>query len=130
MAHFAQIDDNNVVIRVIVVDNKELIDPHSGEEDEILGVAFCKKLFGGKWIQTSYNGNFRKHYAGIGYTYNAEVDAFVPPKLFESWIFNEKDISWESPIGPPPNLTVEQKDHYFYDWNDENFTWELLPIES
>jgi hypothetical protein len=73
MAHFAKIDENNVVTQVIVVDNKDITDPFTGQEDEILGIAFCKKLLGGNWVQTSYNStNTRKRYAGVGYTYNAK----------------------------------------------------------
>lgn len=82
MAHFAKIDENNVVTQVIVVDNKDITDPHTGQEDEILGIAFCKKLLGGNWVQTSYNGNLRVCYAGVGYTYNRALDAFVAPKSF------------------------------------------------
>jgi len=66
MAHFAKLDENNVVTQVIVVDNKDITDPHTNQEDEILGIAFCKKLLGGNWKQTSYNGNMRVRYAGIG----------------------------------------------------------------
>ena len=79
MAHFAQLDENNVVTQIIVVDNRDITDPHTGQEDEILGIAFCKKLLGGNWKQTSYNNNSRVRYAGIGYSYNAALDAFVPP---------------------------------------------------
>ena len=86
MAHFAKLDENNVVTQVIVVDNKDTIDPHTGQEDEIIGIAFCKKLLGGNWKQTSYNNNLRVRYAGIGYSYNAALDAFVPPQPFASWI--------------------------------------------
>ncbi|MFT4261430.1 MAG: hypothetical protein ACMXX9_03285 [Candidatus Woesearchaeota archaeon] len=80
MAHFAELDENNVVLRVIVVDNKNCCDK-KGEEQEEIGRAFCEKLFnGGRWVQTSYNANFRKRYAGIGYIYDEEVDEFIPPK--------------------------------------------------
>jgi hypothetical protein len=79
VAHFAELDENNVVKRVIVVDNKDTADAN-GNEVESIGVAFCQKLFGGNWKQTSYNGNFRKHYAGIGYTYDPTLDEFVPPQ--------------------------------------------------
>jgi hypothetical protein len=75
MAHFAQLDNNNIVTQVIVVHNNELLD--NGVESESKGIAFCQSLFGGTWIQTSYNGNIRKNYAGIGYTYNKERDAFI-----------------------------------------------------
>jgi hypothetical protein len=78
MAHFAQLDNNNIVTQVIVVHNNELLD--NGVESESKGITFCQSLFGGTWIQTSYNGNIRKNYAGIGYTYDAIKDAFIPPK--------------------------------------------------
>jgi hypothetical protein len=80
MAHFAELDENNIVLRVIVVHNNELMD-ENGVEQEQLGIQFCQSLFGGKWKQTSYNGNFRKHYAGIGYTYREDTDEFVPPQI-------------------------------------------------
>ncbi len=80
MAHFAEIDENNVVLRVLVVDNEH---EHRGHEflSQDLGL-------GGTWIQTSYNGNFRKTFAGMGFVYNEELDIFLPPKPFESWILN------------------------------------------
>lgn len=77
MAHFAEIDDNNVVLRVVVINNSEMIDPQ-GFEVEQIGVAFCKNLFGGKWVQTSYNGSFRGAFAGIGFVYDESGDVFVP----------------------------------------------------
>ena len=79
MAHFAEIDSNNVVLRVVVVDNKDTSTP-DGTEVESIGVAFCQRLFGGNWVKTSYNGNIRYNYAGIGYTYDPEADAFIAPK--------------------------------------------------
>ena len=80
MAHFAQLDENNVVTQVIVVTNEELLD--NGVESEAKGIAFCKSLLGEEtiWIQTSYNSKIRKNYAGIGYTYDTDRDAFIPPK--------------------------------------------------
>lgn len=80
MAHFAELDENNVVQRVIVVKNTELID-EDGNESEAKGIAFCKSVFGEntRWVQTSYNRSFRETYAGIGYTYNVSQDKFVPP---------------------------------------------------
>lgn len=82
MAHFAQLDGNNVVTQVIVVHNNELLD-ENGVELESKGITFCQSLFGAntRWVQTSYNGNIRKHYAGIGYTYDPVVDEFVPPAV-------------------------------------------------
>jgi hypothetical protein len=85
MAHFAQLDENNVVTQVIVVHNNELM--HEGVEQEAKGVAFCQSLLGAQtnWKQTSYNGNMRKNYAGIGYTYDAGRDAFIPPQPYSRW---------------------------------------------
>ena len=79
MAHFAQLDETNIVTQVIVVHNNELLN-EKGVESEAKGVVFCQSLFGGNWIQTSYNGNIRKNYAGIGFTYDPIRDAFIPPK--------------------------------------------------
>lgn len=96
MAHFAQLDDNNVVMQVIVIHNNELL--LNGVESEAKGVIFCKSLFGEdtKWIQTSYNANFRKNFAGIGYVYNQERDAFILPKPNgEGWVLNEDTCHWE-----------------------------------
>lgn len=78
MAHYAQIDSNNIVTQVIVIDNKDTADAN-GVEKEYIGAAFCERLFGGTWKQTSYNGTFRGKYAGIGYTYDATNDVFVAP---------------------------------------------------
>ena len=78
MAHFAQLDENNIVTQVIVVNNSELLD-ENGNESEAEGIAFCQSLFGGNWKQTSYNANFRKNYAGIGFTYDPVADEFNPP---------------------------------------------------
>jgi hypothetical protein len=130
MAHFAKIDENNVVTQVIVVDNKDITDPHTGQEDEILGIAFCKKLLGGNWVQTSYNNNLRVRYAGIGYTYNRAIDAFVPPKPFESWVLNNETADWESPVGPAPALTEAETAAFSrYEWDEENGAWNLVTPE-
>lgn len=99
MAHFAKIE-NGVVTQVIVVDNKDTADAF-GAEKEYIGAAFCERLFGGEWKQTSYNGNRRKNYAGIGYTYNSNLDAFVPPQPFLSWVLNEDTAQWEAPVVMP-----------------------------
>jgi hypothetical protein len=84
MAHFAQLDENNIVTNVIVVHNNELIDD-DGNESEWKGIEFCIKHFGGRWLQTSYNATFRGAYAGIGYTYNETVDEFVAPIVETEW---------------------------------------------
>lgn len=130
MAHFAKLDENNIVTQVIVVDNKDITDPFTGQEDEILGIAFCKKLLGGNWVQTSYNSNMRVRYAGIGYSYNRALDAFVPPKPFESWVLNNETADWESPVGPAPELTAEEIEAGSrYEWDEENTQWNLVTPE-
>ena len=115
MAHFAELDQNNVVLRVIVVENKDTSTP-DGTEVESIGVAFCQRLFGGNWVKTSYNANIRKNYAGIGYTYDANRDAFIPPKPFASWVLNEDTAQWESPTPVPT-------DGKKYSWDENTKTW-------
>lgn len=114
MAHFAQIDENNMVVSVIVVDNKDTADAN-GVEKEYIGAAFCERLFGGTWKQTSYNGNLRKNYAGIGYTYQADIDAFVAPQPFPSWILDD-NAQWQAPVAMP---TDEKK----YSWDEATTSW-------
>jgi hypothetical protein len=117
LAHFARIE-NNLVTQVIVVNNKDTSTP-DGTEVESIGVAFCQRLFGGNWVKTSYNGNIRKNYAGIGYTYNAGLDAFVPPKPFNSWVLNENTCQWEAPTPMPT-------DDNSYMWDEENLIWQQV----
>jgi hypothetical protein len=96
MAHFAELDENNIVINVIVVNN-EIVTDENGIELESLGVAFCKSLFGEdtKWVQTSYNHNFRKNFAGISFIYDPNKDAFIPPKPEWADHFNQDTCRWE-----------------------------------
>ena len=122
MAHFAQLDGNNVVTKVIVVANKDTSDAN-GVEKESIGIAFCERLFGGTWKQTSYNGNIRKNYAGIGYTYNADIDAFVPPKPFASWTLNNDTAQWEAPTPMPT-------DGQMYTWNEATTSWVVQPSQA
>jgi hypothetical protein len=121
MAHFAQIDANNVVTQVIVVANKDTSDAN-GVEKEHIGAAFCERLFGGTWMQTSYNGNKRKNYAGIGYTYNADIDAFVPPKPFASWTLNSETAQWEAPV-PMPEDAGTGEPPKMYSWDEATTSW-------
>jgi hypothetical protein len=123
MAHFCKLDENNVVTQVIVVANEDTTDTNGVEVEEI-GVAFCKKLLGAEtnWKQTSYNNNFRKRYAGISYTYNETLDAFIPPSPFPSWTLVEETADWVSPLGAAPTLTEEQiTSRSFYRWNEEAY---------
>ena len=115
MAHFAQIDKDGIVVNVIVVNNSELLDGN-GLESEEKGREFCGKLFGGEWVQTSYNNNFRKRYAGIGYKYNKILDSFIRPKPFNSWIFDENTSDWNPPT-PYPN------DGKIYTWDENLLNW-------
>ena len=121
MAHFAKIE-NGVVTQVIVVDNKDCSDA-SGVEKEHIGAAFCERLFGGTWKQTSYNGNFRKNYAGIGFSYNADIDAFVPPKPFNSWILNSDLAQWEAPVAMPEDAGTGDPPK-MYSWDEASTSWQ------
>jgi hypothetical protein len=95
MAHFAQLDENNIVTQVIVVDNNELLEA-DGSENPVKGARFCQSLLGGNWVQTSYNGTIRKNFAGIGYTYDVARDAFIAPKPDTGvWVLNENTCQWE-----------------------------------
>lgn len=114
MAHFAQLDENNVVTQVIVVGNRDCADAN-GVEKESIGIAFCERLFGGNWVQTSYNASIRKNYAGIGYTYNADLDAFVPPKPFASWVLNEETAQWNAPVPMP--------EEGMWTWDEDTTSW-------
>jgi hypothetical protein len=116
MAHFAKLDENNVVLEVHVVHNNELLD-ENGVEQEHKGIDFLINWSNGylAWKQTSYNGSFRKNYAGIGYTYRADIDAFVPPKPFASWTLNS-DAQWEAPVAMPA-------DGKMYSWDESTLNW-------
>ena len=123
MAHFAQLDDNNVVTQVIVVGNDDITDVN-GNEVESIGVAFCQRLLGAdtNWKQTSYNSNMRVRYAGIGYSYNADLDAFVPPRPFASWTLDSGTADWVSPLGAAPALTAEQEAAFsHYRWDEDAY---------
>jgi hypothetical protein len=114
MAHFAELDENNIVRRVIVISNQDTLD-ENGNESESVGIAFCQNLFGGIWKQTSYNSNFRKNYAGTGYTHRLDIDAYVSPQPFLSWVLNEA-AQWEPPI-PMPD------DGNRYWWDESSLSW-------
>ena len=115
MAHFAQIDTNNIVTNVIKVNNNEIL--VDGVEIEQKGIDFCNSLLGGVWIQTSYNNNIRKQYAGIGYSYDPVRDEFVLPQPFPSWTLNSNN-DWQPPT-PKPEGNVY--------WNEESLSWVPFP---
>ena len=106
MSHFAQIDENNKVIQVLVGDNNA--------PDE--GLSFFETTLGGRWIQTSYNGNIRKNFAAINYFYDETLDAFIPPKPYDSWILDETLCRWMPPVAYPQDGSV-------YIWNEDLGEW-------
>ena len=121
MAHFAQLDENNIVTQVIVVANAA-IDNLPYPDSEPVGVAFCQEIFGADtvWKQTSYNGNFRYFFAGRGFTYDPVRDAFISPSPFPSWILDQQTLKWEPPV-PPPN------DGKPYTWDEATLSWVEIP---
>jgi hypothetical protein len=131
MAHFAELDSNNVVLRVVVIDNKDCCDVN-GTEKESIGIAFCEKVFGGNWKQTSYNGTFRSFFAGIGFTYDSVRDRFVPPKPSNeaSWIYHEEDNAWIRPVPQPEDWAYipsqEALGKKSYVWDESANNWAVL----
>lgn len=115
MAHFAKIDENNIVAEVIVVHNDVLLDDN-GVEQESLGSSFCSDLLGGNWVQTSYNGNIRKNFAGGGFTYDSVRDAFIEPKPYPSWVLDEDTCLWNPPVAYPT-------DGNHYEWDEDTLSW-------
>jgi hypothetical protein len=120
MAYFAKLGTGNIVEQVISINNVVITDAN-GVEQEQLGVDFINKLYNTNdvWKQTSYNNNIRKNYAGIGYTYDSQRDAFIAPKPYNSWILNEDTCIWEAPVALPD---TENR----YTWNEEILNWELI----
>lgn len=119
MAHFAEVEENTYkVLRVVVVDDDVLRDA-DGRHNELLGQTYLQKIFGREtlWFQTSYNGTLRVRYAGVGYTYNKELDAFLTPRPFLSWLLNEEKYAWEPPVDMP-------EDGNRYVWNEVIMEWQ------
>ena len=132
MASFAKIGLNSKVIEVLSVNN-EILKDSNGVEQEVNGIDFLTKLTGWAiWKQTSYNTfggihklggtPFRKNFAGIGYTYDENIDAFIPKNPFNSWILNEDTCLWESPVDMP---TEELEENQYYSWNESAINWEI-----
>ena len=113
MANFAELDNNNIVLRVISVHNNECKD-QNGNENEAIGTLFCHNLLGGRWIQTSYNNNIRKQLAGIGYMYNSEADVFITPQPCPSWTL-DINHDWQPPVIKPTEG--------MWSWNEETLSW-------
>ena len=121
MAHFCELDSNNVVKQVIVVSNADT-STAQGEEKESIGIAFCERLLGGTWVKTSYNATIRKNYAGIGYTYDKDRDAFIPPKPYASWVLDESTCLWNAPVAMPSDVGQGDPPKR-YTWNEETVNW-------
>lgn len=116
MAHFAELDQNDVVLRVVVISNEDIL--LNGVEDEATGVAFCQSLFGPQtqWVQTSYNGSFRVRYAGAGYTFDRVDNAFIPPRPYPSWLLDKVVYDWTAPVPYPT-------DGALYVWDEATVSW-------
>jgi len=120
LAHFAQLNEENIVTRVIVVANQDTADK-DGVENEAIGIEFCTNLLGGTWKQTSYNGNICKNYAGVGFKYDATLDVFISPQPYASWILDETTAKWKAPVDYPT-------DGKSYDWNESTQSWVEAPV--
>ena len=130
MAHFAEIDENNIVQRVIVVANRDTMS-NGGVEDESIGEAFCQSLFGEntRWKKTSYTGSMRVRFAGAGDTYDAERDAFIPGRpvdrdgdVCNSWVIDDTRVDWISPLGDEPTLTDDDAAAgKYYTWDESAY---------
>jgi len=135
MAHFVKLGVGNIVEQVIVIHNSVITDKN-GIEQEKLGNDFINKLYNTRdvWKQTSYNNNIRKNFAGIGYQYDQQRDAFIAPKPFNSWILDEKTCRWNAPIPYPITNTKNLIDEFgnpkndLYKWNEQNQSWDLVVV--
>ena len=136
MAHFAELDYNNVVKRVIVVSDKNTSD-ENGVENELIGINFCKNLYGQNtnWKKTSYNNNIRKHFATKGMVYNEDIDAFIEKQPFPSWTLDTKTAVWNPPIIPPELTEEEIASESYYIWDEDSYNelgqgWVLFTPEK
>lgn len=115
MAHFAELNEDSIVLRIIVVNNSDILD-ENGLEQEEKGVAFCQALFGGSWKQTSYNATFRKNFACVGFKYDEVRNAFIAPRPFASWTLNEETCAWHPPVSCPDDESI-------YRWDETTTSW-------
>ena len=124
MAHFAKINSENIVTEVIVINNDVILDSN-GQEQESLGVDFCKQLYGdGTYKQTSYNSNLRKNMATVGSTYDASKDAFIRPKRYSSWVLDESTCRWKPPVEHPSDSEAIGGD-VLYQWDESVTNWKV-----
>ena len=122
MAHFAELDENNIVTRVLVVNNEDILDSE-GQESESVGTYFLQNMFGPEtiWKQCSYNGNFRRRYPGIGFTYNSTLDAFIDPQPFPSWTLNTTSKNWEPPLAEPALTSTHITEGRYWEWDESAY---------
>lgn len=121
MEHFAQLDENNVVLQVIIVSEDDIKDS-SGNVNEEVGIFFCRQLVNdpnSKWKRTSFNHEFRGRFGNVGFTYDESLDVFIAPKPYPSWSFNSQTTDWTSPLGDPPEVPLESRGEYNYVWNED-----------
>ena len=127
MAHFAQINSDNIVTQVIVVSNEDCLDSDGSESK--LGIAFCKNLLGAdtNWVRTSYNNNIRSRYASIGDKYDSTNDVFLPPSPFRLWVLNTSTWEWDAPVALPDDAGVDDADNptesVEYTWDESSTSW-------
>jgi hypothetical protein len=120
MAHFAELDDNNVVLRTVVVDDKDTMD-ENGNEVEAIGAAYLNNLLGGRWLKTSYNHKIRGQYAGQGMLYDEEADRFYHPAPFPSWVLDKSDWIFKAPVEMPAHDGTVR-----YKWDEPTLSWVLM----
>ena len=123
MAHFAQIDDTNTVVTVIVISNDDIKDPVTNLDNEEMGIALCREHFGAdtNWKQTSYSGKFRGRYAGQSFTYDVARDVFLEAQPYPSWTLNESTTEWEPPGGFPADF--REVPGPIYEWDEDGQVW-------
>jgi hypothetical protein len=126
MAHYAELDEHDVVLRVLVVRNEDEQDEH-GDDSEEKGIAYLQSIFGAntRWMRTSYHGNIRKRFASSGMTYHSDIDAFALPQPYKSWTLNKATAEWEAPIPKPVPKNFE-----FYVWDEATLSWVVQPLQS
>lgn len=125
MAHYARVNSDNIVTYVTPIPNEMITDKNGVEHEEWAYKHLYETIpdsLGDRWIQTSYNHNIRKNYAGLGYTWNETLDAFIPPQPFPSWVLNEETCNWEAPIPTPESMDNGPK----YTWDEEVGNWKPI----
>lgn len=124
MAHFAELDENNLVLRIIVVSDQDTVG-QDGSQQESVGIAFCQKLFGGKWKQTFYESGQDKNWARIGDFYDESRNAFIPPKPYNSWVLEEETCRWKAPVDMPADAGTGEPTKR-YTWDESTISWKPM----